>query len=279
MATPIPEGRYHRLRSGLRLHFTEIGTPSTTKPSVLFIHGGGPGASGYSNFKRNLPVIAAAGYHVVAPDLLGYGLSDKPDDIDYTSTLHLGTLRELVAALGIASVVPLGNSLGGNIALEYALDYPESVPALALTAPGGVAHPATFWGETEGGRALAAYGQDAPLGEDAFRELMSLLVHTASTVDDALMSERYAVSLMQPRCVFTSIRVQPTWERLHEIECPILCFWGADDRCLPHRLALVLLEKCLDVKLVISNGAGHWYMLELPDDFNRELIDFLGSVR
>jgi 4,5:9,10-diseco-3-hydroxy-5,9,17-trioxoandrosta-1(10),2-diene-4-oate hydrolase len=105
--------------------------------------------------------------------------------------------------------------------------------------------------------------------------VVSLLVHDPSFVTDAIIAERLPIALEQPRRVFTSVSIQPTWERLDELTCPILCFWGAHDRFLPSSQAQVLLEKAPNVKAVISNKAGHWYMLELPEDFNREIILFL----
>ena len=278
MRSPIPVCRYLTLASGLRIHFTEVGQPVPGRPTLLFIHGGGPGASGYSNYKLNLPALAGAGYHAIAPDLPGFGLSDKPEDLRYSSTLMVETLRELSLALDLGPVVLAGNSFGGGIALEFVLEHPQSVCAMVLIAPAGLADPATYWPFTEGGKAFAAYASEGPTDEAAFRDLMTLLVHTAGTIDDALVAERYPIALSQPRSVFTTASIQPTWQRLHEIECPILCFWGGDDRFLPPSQALVLLEQALDVKLVLSNGAGHWYSLELPDDFNCEVIDFLAAV-
>jgi 4,5:9,10-diseco-3-hydroxy-5,9,17-trioxoandrosta-1(10),2-diene-4-oate hydrolase len=274
---PIPVDKYHTLRSGHRLHYTEVGVPSDNRPTILCLHGGGPGASGYSNYKKNLSYFAAQGYHALAPDLLGFGLSDKPEDIDYTSTLHVEAMHELIVAKNITSVVPVGNSLGGSVALEYTFAYQHSVPQLILMAPGGIADPKTFWGTTEGGIALATFARERPRDEAEFRKVLSLLVHNPADIDDTIIAERHPVALQQPSRVFTSVSIQPTWLRLHEITCPILCFWGQHDRFLPATQALLLGEQARDVKIVISNRAGHWYMLEQPDDFNREVIDFLNS--
>ena len=104
------------------------------------LHGSGPGASGYSNYKKNMPAFAEAGYYAVAPDLPGFGLSDKPSDIDYTSTLHVQAMAELVESLGVSAVVPIGNSLGGSVALEFALTAPQrALMANAYRAAGAEA--------------------------------------------------------------------------------------------------------------------------------------------
>lgn len=275
MSSPIPVDKFHTLRSGLRVHYTEVGAPRADRPSILCLHGGGPGASGYSNFKKNLPYFAERGLHALAPDLPGFGLSDKPDDIDYTSTLHVGAMRELLDALRVTQVVPIGNSLGGSVALELTLADAARVSHLILMAPGGLADPKTFWGTTDGGMALARFAREQPRDEASFREVLKLLVHDARDIDDALIAERHPIALQQPARVFTSVSIQPTWERLGEIACPVLCFWGFHDRFLPVSQALIAARQIARAKVVISNRAGHWYMLEEPDDFNREVVDFL----
>lgn len=275
MTSPIPVDKFLTLQSGLRLHYTEVGAPRADRPSILCLHGGGPGASGFSNFKKNLPYFAAHGFHALAPDLPGFGLSDKPDDIDYTSTLHVGAMRELLQATGVASAVPIGNSLGGSVALELTLADPQRISHLILMAPGGLADPKTFWGTTDGGIALAQFARERPRDEAAFRTVLALLVHDPADITDALIAERHPIALQQPSRVFTSVSIQPTWERLHEIRCPVLCFWGYHDRFLPVSQALIAAERIARAKIVISNRAGHWYMLEEPDDFNREVVDFL----
>lgn len=277
MKSPIPVDQFHTLRSGLRLHYTEAGMRRPDRPTILCLHGGGPGASGYSNFKKNLPYFAEHGYHALAPDLAGFGLSDKPDDIDYTSTLHVEAMRELLDVLEISSVVPVGNSLGGSVALELTLAEPRRIAQLILMAPGGLADPKTFWGTTDGGLALAKFAREQPRDEAAFREVLKLLVHDPVDITDALIAERHPIALQQPARVFTSVSIQATWERLHEIRCPVLCFWGFHDRFLPVSQALILPQHISHAKVVISSRAGHWYMLEEPDDFNREVVDFLDT--
>jgi len=277
MPTPIPEDRYCILESGLTLHVTEAGKKSRGQPTVLCLHGGGPGASGYSNFKNSLSFFSEHGYHTIAPDLAGFGLSDKPTDISYTSQFHVDCLLELCDQLEIDSFIPVGNSLGGSVALELYFAAPKRVPSLILMAPGGLADPATFWGTTEGGSALAKYSRERPGGISEFQDILALLVHDPDFIDDTVIAERYPIAKAQPACVFTSVSIQPTWEKLGEITCPVLCFWGSNDRFLPVSQSLILLQEVPQAKVVISNQAGHWYMLELPNDFNREVVQFLTS--
>lgn len=283
MSSPIPKDQFLTLANGLTLHYTEVGQYRSDRPSIICLHGGGPGASGYSNYKYNLPAFAEAGYHAIAPDLLGFGLSGKPEDRDYTSALHVECMRELCARLGITQYIPVGNSLGGSVSLELYFADPTAVPALVLMAPGGLVDPATFWGTTEGGVALANFASKRPFSETAFRDVLELLVHDDAVIDETILRERFPIAESQPAKVFTSVSIQSTWEWLGDIRCPVLCFWGAKDRFLPVEQTLTLLEQVPDAKVVISNRAGHWYMLELPDDFNQGVLDFLkpmaGSVQ
>jgi len=118
----------HRLSGGHSIVLQEAGAG----PAVVFIHGSGPGASGASNFRQNIEAFVAAGYRVILPDLIGYGASSKPDGIDYTLQLFTDTLLEALDLHGIAEAILVGNSLGGGIAIQAALDRPGLARALVL---------------------------------------------------------------------------------------------------------------------------------------------------
>src|SRR5215471_13792062 len=133
-ARAVPEGKYADVGGGLRVHYHEQGEG----PVVLFLHGSGPGASGYSNFRRNYPYFAEHGFRAVVPDTLGFGHSSKPDDVDYTLDFLVGALDRFTRALGIERCAVVGNSHGGAMALQLALDRPELVDRLVLMAPGGL---------------------------------------------------------------------------------------------------------------------------------------------
>lgn len=102
---------------------------------MIFLHGAGGGASGYSNFKGNFAEFAAAGYRAILPDMLGFGLSSKPDVPMYDLDFFVDGLKRFVDTLGLKNVTLLGNSLGGAIALGHALAHPGDVVRLILMAP------------------------------------------------------------------------------------------------------------------------------------------------
>lgn len=274
--TPIPVGNYVTLSSGHRLHYHEVGKPSADKPTILCLHGSGPGASGYSNFKGNMNAFAAAGYHVLVPDYLGFGLSDMPEDVEYSTDLHVPAMKDLLDALGVTKVVPIGNSLGGAISLQFTLTYPDMVPKLILMAPGGLQEPQEYAFSMPGVLRMLQFVSNRPFGIDDFRDLLSHLVFDQKHITDAAVNERFPVALKQPIPVYASMRVGVYADRLHEIKCPVLAFWGTHDKFLPVAHAQILAEKLPEAKVILSNQCGHWVMIEDRDYFNAECLAFLG---
>src|SRR6202000_1612925 len=106
-------------------------------PAVVMLHGGGPGASGVSNYSRNIGALAQH-FRVIVPDMPGYGRSakgiDQSDPFGYLADMIRGLLDEL----GVATAYLVGNSYGGAAALRLALDTPNRVGKLVLMGPGGL---------------------------------------------------------------------------------------------------------------------------------------------
>lgn len=273
--TPIPVGQFITVRGGHRLHLHELGRPQAGRPSLLFLHGSGVGASGYSNFKRNMEHFAAQGWHVLAPDYLGYGLSDKPRDLAYTSAMHVEVLAELLEQKDVQTCVPIGNSLGGALAFELALTHPAKVDRLVVMGPGGVEAPSLWAAGMPGLVALGKLVGQRLTDRESLRELLHLIVADPATITDEVIDERLPVWVEQPLEVFSTMRVGVYGERLHELTMPVLCLWGQKDQFLPVRHALVVAERIPHARVVISTHAGHWFMLEQPGYFNREIDEFL----
>jgi 4,5:9,10-diseco-3-hydroxy-5,9,17-trioxoandrosta-1(10),2-diene-4-oate hydrolase len=130
----VPEGKYADIGDGLVVHYHEEGEGAP----LLFLHGSGPGASGWSNFRRNYPVLAKQGFRAIVPDTLGYGYSSKPDNVDYTLDFLVGGLERFLRAIKVDRCAVIGNSHGGAMAIKLALNRPEMVQKLVLMAPGGL---------------------------------------------------------------------------------------------------------------------------------------------
>ena len=94
----VPEGKYADIGGGLRVHYHDAGKG----PVVLFLHGSGPCASGWSNFRRNYPFLVEHGYRTLVRDTLGFGYSSKPDDVDYGLDFLVDALRRFLSTLGAA---------------------------------------------------------------------------------------------------------------------------------------------------------------------------------
>ncbi|MCU1750111.1 alpha/beta fold hydrolase [Pseudomonas sp. 6D_7.1_Bac1] len=269
------QGHFVTLPSGLQLHYQDTGAGEP----VVFIHGSGPGASGHSNFKQNYPVFAAAGYRSIVPDLPGYGASDKPDSL-YTLDFFVEALSGLLDALDIPRCALVGNSLGGAIALKLALDQPQRVSRLVLMAPGGLMEKEQYYLQMEGIQKMGAAFAKGELNDAAgMRRLLSLQLFDPSLISDETVNERVAVVQQQPICVLSTMQVPNMSARLGELQCPILGFWGMNDKFCPVSGAQTMMEHCRQIRFVLFSECGHWVMVEHREVFNRQCLDFLAEGR
>lgn len=268
-------GQYITLQDGLRLHYLDQGTGQP----VVFIHGSGPGASGHSNFKQNYPQFAAAGHRVIVPDLPGYGASDKPET-QYTLDFFVAALSGLLDQLDIERCVLVGNSLGGAIALKLALDEPQRVSRLVLMAPGGLMEKEQYYLQMEGIQKMgAAFATGQLKDADGMRKLLGLQLFDASLLSDETVEERVAVVNQQPLCVLSTMQVPNMSARLGELQCPILGFWGMNDKFCPVAGAQTLMHACSRIRFVLLSECGHWAMVEYAELFNRECLAFIAEGR
>lgn len=267
---PLPVGHYATLDNGLTLHYLEAGSG----PTVIWLHGSGPGASGFSNFKGNYPLFAEAGHRNIVLDLPGFGRSDKPDDVNYDLDFFVSSLHGFLDKVGIDCCTLLGNSLGGAIALGATLAYPERVEKLILMAPGGVEERATYFQMPGIQRMVEVFAQ-GPMGVEQMRHVMTLQLFDSSQLDEALLRERAAVAVTQPANLFSTMMVPNMTERLGEIRVPILGFWGTNDLFNPPAGAFKILDNAPNARFILLNRCGHWVQVEHQALFNRECIDFL----
>ncbi|MFE2007839.1 alpha/beta fold hydrolase [Pseudomonas guariconensis] len=269
------QGHKVRLADGLQLHYQDVGTGEV----VVFIHGSGPGASGHSNFKGNYPQFAAAGYRAIVPDLPGYGASDKPQTA-YTLDFFVEALLGLLDALDIQRCTLVGNSLGGAIAIAIALRQPQRVARLVLMAPGGLMDKAQYYLQMEGIQRMAAAFASGELRDAAgMRRLLGLQLFDPSLIDDDTVAERVAVVAEQPPCVLSTMEVPNMAEQLSQLACPILGFWGMNDKFCPVSGANTLMQACQRIRFVLLSECGHWVMVEHRELFNRECLAFLAEGR
>lgn len=248
-------------------------------PAVVFLHGSGPGASGASNFRQNISAVTEAGYQAILPDLIGYGASSKPEGIDYTLQLFTDTVLEALRAHGVTSAVLVGNSLGGGIALNIALDHPEFVRALILMAPGCIEDQASYFQMPGIAKMVSGFGGPG-FNLDEQRRLVSNLVHCdfVSRIPDELVAERYEVARTQPKDVLARMRTPNLAPRLGEVTCPIFVLWGLNDEFCPESGARHFLDNCINARCLTFARTGHWVQVERASEFNRYAVEFLREL-
>lgn len=248
-----------------------------TGPALVLIHGSGPGASGISNFRQNIAPLRDAGYRVVAPDLIGYGASSKPSGIDYTLDLFTDTLYEALAATGVTRATLIGNSLGGGIAIQLALNHPELIDRLILMSPGCVEEREVYFAMPGIARMMGDF-TSPDFTEADQRRMISNLVYDPATISDELVAERYKVARTQSKDVLARMRTPNLAPRLGELTMPILGFWGEEDLFLPVSGAHRFLKQCPNCRFIVHSRVGHWVMVERAAEFNRAVLDFLANV-
>jgi 4,5:9,10-diseco-3-hydroxy-5,9,17-trioxoandrosta-1(10),2-diene-4-oate hydrolase len=269
----VPEGKYADIGDGLRIHYHEAGPPGGEV--VVFFHGSGPGASGWSNFRRNYPVLAEAGYRVLVPDTLGYGHSSKPDNVDYTMDFLAGASKRFLDVVGVKKAIVIGNSHGGAMSIQLTLNHPELVSKLVLMAPGGLEERETYM-KMEGIRAMMKVFM-APEGitRDGMRKVFGHQLYDPSILTEEILDERCEIAEHQPKRVLTSMVVPHLAPELAKISCPTLALWGQNDKFCPVSGATRIAEAVPNCRVTILSHCGHWVMVEHVDVFNRLTLDFL----
>jgi len=261
----------------LSLHYTVHAPHADERGTVVFIHGSGPGASGWSNFKHNVAAFQDAGYCCVVYDQWGYGLSSKPQDRDYTLAFFVDGLIALLDELNIASATLVGNSLGGAIALGTSLEHSERVKSLILMAPGGIEARERYFA-MPGIQAMVKFPMGSPeFTQTVLSELLTQLVYDPSNIDDELVNERWGTLETQNAHVLATMQIPDLSDRLADITIPTLAFWGADDRFCPADGIWKIMSMSGPVQGELLNQCGHWVMSEYPALFNRRCTDFLAN--
>lgn len=266
-----PEGHY--VQAGpIRMHYLEFGDKNG--PVVVFLHGSGPGNSAWANFSGNVNAFADAGYRVLAPDMIGFGYTDKPLDLgDYTLDLFCDTLMAGLKEMGVSSCSFVGNSLGGGVAIQIALKNPEFVEKLVLMGPGCLEPQDAYW--TMPGIAKMMAANKAGISQDTQGDVMRLFTYDPKHVTDELISMRWAIAEDQPKEVLTTMKTPALGERMAELTCPILTFWGRQDEFMPPQGKAACLGANDMSRLIEVNACGHWVMIEHARMFNAASIDFL----
>jgi 4,5:9,10-diseco-3-hydroxy-5,9,17-trioxoandrosta-1(10),2-diene-4-oate hydrolase len=266
-------------KAGLRFHESGAGEP------VVLLHGGGPGASGMSNFGQNLPVFAKR-FRTLVVDQPGFGGSDKPEITSQYFTFSADAVVRWLDELGIEKAHFVGNSLGGGTAVRLALRHPDRAGRLVLMAPGGLNLSLFSADPTEGVKKLYRFGAPPGPSKEKLAEFLYTLVHDGTLVTEELVDERFAAasdpeSLKAMASMGASFAKWPEesmlWRDAHRLRQRVLLVWGREDRVNPVDGAFVALKVIPRAQLHVFGRCGHWAQLEKFHEFNRLTMDFLGG--
>jgi 4,5:9,10-diseco-3-hydroxy-5,9,17-trioxoandrosta-1(10),2-diene-4-oate hydrolase len=275
--------RVAQVAPDLRLHYHQAGAEHGT--AVVLLHGGGPGASAWSNFGPNIGVLARS-FHTLAVDQPGFGRSEGPVGTAQYFTQSADALAGLLDTLGLAKVHLIGNSLGGCTAVRFGLRHPDRVGAMVLMAPGGLALNVFAPDPTEGIKRLYDFAAPPGPSKEKLAAFLRTLVHDRSLVTDELVDERFAAAsdpaALRAMAAMGATFTDPAtyedgmlWREAHRLRQRVLLVWGREDRVNPLDGALVALKLIRRAQLHVFGGCGHWAQLEKFEEFNRLVTDFL----
>ncbi len=257
--------------SGLRISYLEGGSG----PPLVLIHGSGDDKDIWLPMSRYLTPY----YRVVAPDLPGFGESDRPVDRSYTAREQAENLERFIQRLGLKSFYLGGHSLGGKIAAAYASQYPFRVKNLWLLAPAGVysARPSEMY-------RLLAQGKRVPIFGRTVIEYDRLRFFTMQKppplplpVKEYLIERARRDFPLHNRIYQEVVREGLSLESLSDkLVMPTRIVWGKKDRILDHSGALVLEQMLPRASALLLEEVGHVPMLEEPEKVAADYLHFNG---
>lgn len=261
--------------SGLTTNYLQAGAELDGTPVVL-IHGSGPGVTAYANWRLTLPDLGQK-FRAVAPDMSGFGFSERPKDGRYTVDRWVDQVVGLLDALGMPRAHLVGNSFGGAIALHVADRHPQRIDRLVLMGSVGLSFPITA--------ALdAVWGYEPSV--EAMRGLLDLFAYDRSLVTEELAQVRYAASV-EPGVQesFAAMFPAPRQRWVDALALPegvvagveheSLVIHGRDDRVIPVEVSMRLHALLRRSELHVFGRCGHWTQIEWAAAFTALVSDFL----
>lgn len=260
---------------GLKIHYHQAGHGPQT---LVLLHGAGPGASAWGNFRENLPALSEK-FRVLAIDMPHFGESDKPASDYLDAGWNAVIMAETLDALGVAKAHILGNSFGGTVALELALTRPELVDRLVLMGTAGSL--AMFSPlPTEGAKHLVNYYQGTGPSREKVEAFIRSMIYDQSRVTEEFIETRYQASIAPELLVKREVNMEKMfsmWRHVDKVAHKTLLIYGRDDRVVPWDTALLLLRLMPNADLHVFTRSGHWTQWERAPEFNSVVENFLSG--
>jgi pimeloyl-ACP methyl ester carboxylesterase len=243
---------------------------------VVMLHGSGPGVSATANWQYTIPVLAEK-FHVLAPDIVGFGGTERPADIVYSLRTWTDHVWAFLDAHSIEKTAIVGNSLGGRIALQMATDRPDRISRMVLMGSPGVGMT-----PTDGLAALRAYEPS----HDAMGALLrNYFAVNPALITDELVAIRYEASIADGaheayRAMFFDPRHKGselgiTEDEVRTITTPTLLVHGREDSVVPLSVSVTMLGQLPNADLHVFSHCGHWTQIERADEFSALVKDYL----
>jgi pimeloyl-ACP methyl ester carboxylesterase len=257
---------------GIQTSYIEAGSGEP----VIMLHGSGPGVSGLANWQHNIPTLAQR-FHVLAPDIVGFGATERPDGIVYSLRTWTDHVWAFLDAHGIERTAIVGNSLGGRLALQMATDRPDRITKMALMGAPGVGMTLT-----DGLAALRSYEPSHVAMRDLLRNYFAV---DPAMITDELVEVRYAASIangayeayramfFDPRHAGSELGI--TEDEVRAITTPTLLIHGREDKVVPMHVSVTMLGLLPNADLHVFSACGHWTQIERADEFSALVTDYL----
>ena len=254
-------------------------------PPLLFLHGSGPGVTGHRNFRGVLPKFSAQ-FRCLVLEFPGFGVSD--DAGGHPMIAAHGAAASFIDALSLDRFDIVGNSMGGSVAINLAIQQPQRVRRLVTI--GGIGTNLFTPGPSEGIRLLQEF-TEGPTRQRLVDWLRSM-VYDQALVTDELIEERWALATDPPTLesarrmygkaafdqMMAAVRASDApmpWAMMHKVTAPTLLTWGRDDRVSPLDMALIPMRTIPNAELHVFPNCGHWAMIEAKAAFEAVVLGFL----
>ena len=265
------EDKWLETAPGELTHYHDLGEGAP----ILFLHGSGTGVTAAANWWLNLPEISQHA-RCIAIDSIGYGQSISAPDTEYGIKEWVRHAVRVLDALGIEKTWIVGNSLGGWLAFQFALDFPERLHGIVSMGTGGAKLTKALKGHS-----------NPTLTEEGIRNTLELFVVDKSLVTDELVKLRYESALNDTasdrlkEVVTARDRDRDAlpldFDRLAQLDIPVLLIHGVQDAVIPVSRTWDILNVVPNADAHIFSQCGHWSQVERASEFNQVIIDWLST--